>query len=406
MKLLKKKDCKKRRVSTMKNNILKFSFWKVVAVIIIVAGIYSTFIRFTQGLGASTNLSDAFPWGLWIGFDMLCGVGLAAGGFAICAVTHIFNIEKFRPLARPAILTAFLGYILAVCGLMFDLGRPWAIWHAIIMWNTHSVMFEVAWCVMLYSTVLFLEFFPVVLEKFHLPKILKIMKRVAIPIMMLGILLSTLHQSSLGSLYLIMPEKMHPLWYSPLLPVFFYLSAISTGFAMVIFEAFLSARAFNHGLKINLLSTCSFISFIFIIINFALKMVYLSTSGKLQYLLVLSPVTYLFYLELLIGTVVPVFFLSSRKFREDKKYLYFSSVFIISGFLLNRLNVSITSLAAMSKASYFPSINEISVTLMLCVIGMWAFKIIIENFPVFSHELEIEKSVGILESISKPLTLK
>ena len=390
----------------MKNNILKFSFWKVVAVIIIVAGIYSTFIRFTQGLGASTNLSDAFPWGLWIGFDMLCGVGLAAGGFAICAVTHIFNIEKFRPLARPAILTAFLGYILAVCGLTFDLGRPWAIWHAIIMWNTHSVMFEVAWCVMLYSTVLFLEFFPVVLERFHLPRILKIMKRVAIPIMMLGILLSTLHQSSLGSLYLIMPEKMHPLWYSPLLPVFFYLSAISTGFAMVIFEAFLSARAFNHGLKLNLLSTCSFISFIFIIINFVLKMVYLSISGKLQYLLVLSPVTYLFYLELLIGTVVPVFFLSSRKFREDKKYLYFSSVFIISGFLLNRLNVSITSMAAMSKASYFPSINEISVTLMLCVIGMWAFKIIIENFPVFSDELEIEKSVGILESISKPLTLK
>jgi Ni/Fe-hydrogenase subunit HybB-like protein len=389
----------------MKNSILKFTFWKVVAVIIIVAGLYSAFIRFTQGLGASTNLSDAFPWGLWIGFDMLCGVGLAAGGFAICAVTHIFNIEKFKPLARPAILTAFLGYILAVCGLMFDLGRPWAIWHAIIMWNTHSVMFEVAWCVMLYSTVLFLEFFPVVLERFKLPKILKIMKRVAIPIMMLGILLSTLHQSSLGSLYLIMPEKMHPLWYSPLLPVFFYLSAISTGFAVVIFEAFLSARAFNHGLKLNLLSTCSFISLIFIIINFTLKIVYLITSGKLQLLLVLSPVTYLFYLEILLGTIVPAFFLSSRKFREDKKYLYFSSIFIISGFLLNRLNVSITSLAAMSKASYFPSLNEISVTLMLCVVGMWAFKLIIENFPVFSEDLAIEKPVSVIKSISKPLTL-
>jgi len=389
----------------MKNSILKFTFWKVVAVIIIAAGLYSTFIRFTQGLGASTNLSDAFPWGLWIGFDMLCGVGLAAGGFTICAVTHIFNIEKFKPLTRPAILTAFLGYVLAVCGLMFDLGRPWAIWHAIIMWNTHSVMFEVAWCVMLYSTVLFLEFFPVVLERFKLTKLLKILKKVAIPLMMLGIILSTLHQSSLGSLYLIMPGKMHPLWYSPLLPVFFYLSAISTGFAMVIFEAFLSARAFNHGLKLNLLSTCSFISFIFIIINFALKIVYLSMSGKLHYLLVPSPVTYLFYLELLLGTIVPAFFLSSRKFREDKKYLYFSSIFIISGFLLNRINVSITSLAAMSKVNYFPSINEISVTLMLVVIGMWAFKLITKNFPVFSEELEHEKPVGIIESITKTLTV-
>ena len=223
---------------------------------------------------------------------------------------------------------------------------------------------------------------------------------------MLGILLSTLHQSSLGSLYLIMPEKMHPLWYSPLLPVFFYLSAISTGFAMVIFEAFLSARAFNHGLKLNLLSTCSFISFIFIIINFALKIVYLSMAGKLHLLLVLSPVTYLFYLEILLGTIVPAFFLSSKKFREDRKYLYFSSIFIISGFLLNRINVSVTSLAAITSTSYFPSITEISVTLMLVVMGMWAFKLIIENFPVFSEELEFEKPVGVFESISKPLTLK
>ena len=389
----------------MKNSILKFTFWKVVAVIFIVAGLYSTFIRFTKGLGASTNLSDAFPWGLWIGFDMLCGVGLAAGGFTICAVTHIFNIEKFKPLTRPAILTAFLGYILAVCGLMYDLGRPWDIWHAIIMWNPHSVMFEVAWCVMLYTTVLFLEFFPIVLERFKLNKILKIMKKVAIPIMMLGILLSTLHQSSLGSLYLIMPEKMHPLWYSPLLPVFFFLSAISTGFAMVVFEAFLSARAFNHGLKLNLLSTCSFIALIFILINFVLKIVYFISAGKMQYLLIMAPVTYSFYLEILLGTIVPTIFLSSKKFREDKKYLYFSSIFIISGFLLNRLNVSITSLAAMTKASYFPSFIEISVTMMLVVIGMWAFKLITENFPVFSEELEVEKPVNLIKSISKPLTL-
>ncbi len=388
----------------MKSNFLKFTFWKVVGVIIIVAGLVSTYVRFTKGLGASTNLSDAFPWGIWIGFDMLCGVGLAAGGFTLCAVTHIFNIEKFKPLTRSAILTAFLGYILAVCGLMFDLGRPWAIWHAIIMWNPHSVMFEVAWCVMLYSTVLFLEFFPVVLERFKFAKMLKIMKRVAIPIMMLGILLSTLHQSSLGSLYLIMPEKMHPLWYSPLLPVYFYLSAISAGFAMVIFESYLSARAFNHGLKLNLLSTCGLISLMFILVNFALKIVYLTVAGKLQYLMVPSSTTYLFYLEILLGTIVPAFFLSSKKFRENRKYLYFSSLFVIAGFLLNRMNVSVTSLAAMSTASYFPSVYEISVTLMLCTAGMWAFKIVTANFPVFEEEHE-EETESVIEPHTKPLTI-
>jgi Ni/Fe-hydrogenase subunit HybB-like protein len=405
MKLPEKKTTIRKGATIMKNNFLKFTFWKVVGVIIIVAGLYSTYIRFTKGLGASTNLSDAFPWGIWIGFDMLCGVGLAAGGFTLCAVTHIFNIEKFKPLTRSAILTAFLGYILAVCGLMFDLGRPWAIWHAIIMWNPHSVMFEVAWCVMLYSTVLFLEFFPVVLEKYKLGKLLKIMKRVAIPIMMLGILLSTLHQSSLGSLYLIMPEKMHPLWYSPLLPVYFYLSAISAGFAMVIFESYLSARAFNHGLKLKLLSTCGLISLIFILVNFALKIVYLTLSGKLQYLMVPSSTTYLFYLEILLGTIVPAFFLSSKKFRDNRKYLYFSSLFVIAGFLLNRMNVSVTSLAAMSTASYFPSVYEISVTLMLCTIGMWAFKFITANFPVFEEEHEEEKSKLVLAPNSKPLTI-
>ena len=386
----------------MKSNFLKFTFWKVVGVIIIVAGLTSMYIRFTKGLGASTNLSDAFPWGIWIGFDMLCGVGLAAGGFTLCAVTHIFNIEKFKPLTRSAILTAFLGYILAICGLMFDLGRPWAIWHAIIMWNPHSVMFEVAWCVMLYSTVLFLEFFPIVLERFKFFKVLKIMKRVAIPIMMLGILLSTLHQSSLGSLYLIMPEKMHPLWYSPLLPVNFYLSAISAGFAMVIFESYLSARAFNHGLKLKLLSTCGLISFAFILVNFALKIVYLTLTGKLQYLMIPSSTTYLFYLEIIIGTIVPAFFLSSKKFRENKKYLYFSSLFVIAGFLLNRMNVSVTSLSAMTTASYFPSVYEISVTLMLCTVGMWAFKIITANFPVFEEDQE-EGYESLLEP--NPLTI-
>jgi Ni/Fe-hydrogenase subunit HybB-like protein len=402
MKWLKKKNIIRQGALTMRNNFLKFTFWKVVGVIIIVAGLVSTYIRFTKGLGATTNLSDAFPWGIWIGFDMLCGVGLAAGGFTLCAVTHIFNIEKFKPLTRPAILTAFLGYVLAICGLMFDLGRPWDIWHAIIMWNPHSVMFEVAWCVMLYTTVLFLEFSPIILERFKLAKLLKIMKLVAIPIMMLGILLSTLHQSSLGSLYLIIPEKMHPLWYSPLLPVYFYLSAISAGFAMVIFESYLSARAFNHGLKINLLSTCGLISFIFILVNFVLKIVYLIVSGKLQYLMVPSSTTYLFYLEILLGTIVPSFFLSSKKFRENKKYLYFSSLFIIAGFLLNRMNVSVTALAAMTTATYFPSVYEISVTLMLCTAGMWAFKFLSANFPVFEEE---EKSDLVIVPNSKPLTL-
>jgi Ni/Fe-hydrogenase subunit HybB-like protein len=375
----------------MKNSsILKFSFWKVVGVIIVAMGLYSTYIRFTQGLGPATNLSDEFPWGLWIGFDILCGVGLAAGGFTICAVTHIFNIERFKPLVRPAILTAFLGYVLVVVALLYDLGRPYNIWHAIIMWNPKSVMFEVAWCVMLYTAVLALEFSPIALERFKMKRTLILIKKLLIPLVIAGIILSTLHQSSLGSLYLIAPTKMHPLWWSQYLPVFFFLSAIAAGFSMVTFESYLSARAFGHGLKLKLLSESGKIVMVMLVINFFAKMIDFAFAGKLGYLLVQSKETYLFYLEILIGTIVPVALLSNVSLRNSRKWLWISATFVIAGFLLNRMNVSVTSIAYTASVSYFPSVNEISVTLMIVVIGMWAFKMIVKHFPVFTYE---EKSI-------------
>lgn len=369
-----------------RNSIFKLTFWKSVALIIISAGLYSTYLRVTGGLKAVTNLSDSFPWGIWIGFDILCGVGLAAGGFTLCAVTHIFNIEKFKPLTKSAILTAFLGYLLVIFGLLYDLGRPFSIWHAIIMWNPRSVMFEVAWCVMLYTTVLFLEFSPIILEKLRLKKILKIIRKVSLPIMIVGVLLSTLHQSSLGSLFLIVPSKMHPLWYSPILPVYFYISAIGVGLSMVIFESYMSARALGHGLKIDLLSKLGLISIIVLLINLLIKFIDFTISGKLNLLTIPATVTYLFYLEIFLGTIIPVVILSSRKNRNSRMWLYIASVSIIGGFLVNRMNVSITSISWMNGSIYFPSVYELSITAMLVVLGMWAFKLIVSFFPVFEEE--------------------
>ena len=135
----------------------KMTFWKGVFLVLVIAGLYSTAIRFAFGLGAATHLSDSFPWGLWIGFDVLCGVGLSAGGFVVAGAVYVFHLEDYKSISRPAVLTAFLGYVLVVFALMFDLGRPWNIWHPLVMWNPHSAMFELAWCVMLYTTVLALE---------------------------------------------------------------------------------------------------------------------------------------------------------------------------------------------------------------------------------------------------------
>ena len=147
---------------------IKLTFWKLVFLALMAMAFYATIVRFTRGLGPSTNLNDQFPWGIWIGFDVLCGVMLAAGGFTLTAAVHIFNIKRLRPIVRPTVLTAFLGYGLVCVALMYDLGRPYRIWHPLVMRNPHSVMFEVAYCVMLYTTVLSLEFAPIVLERFNL----------------------------------------------------------------------------------------------------------------------------------------------------------------------------------------------------------------------------------------------
>lgn len=374
------------------NEILKPTFWKVVSVLIVTAGLYSTFLRFSRGLGATTNLYDTAPWGLWIGFDFL-GVGLAAAGFTIAATVHIFNLHKYEPLVRPAILTAFIGYSLVVCLLVVDLGRPENFWHPLVMWNIHSVMFEITWCIICYTTVLTLEFAPVVLEKFKLKAPIKILKKISIPVVIAGVLFSTLHQSSFGSLYLIVPGRLHPLWYSSLLPVHFFISCISAGLSMIIFESYQVSRAFNEekgfknpGLKMEILSGAAFAVYIVLIAGFLLKIFDFISNGKLIYLTIASTETYLFLLEIILGTIVPIALLSYKKFRIDKKWLYIISICVISGLILNRLNVSVTGLAASSGVNYFPSFDEVSITMMLVVLAMFAYRVVVKYFPVFVEE--------------------
>lgn len=379
--------------------LLKPSFWKIVSVIIVTMGVISTYFRFSLGLGATTNLKDSVPWGLWIGFDFI-GVGLAAAGFTIAATVHIFNIHKYEPLVRPAILTAFLGYSVVVCLLLVDLGRPENFWHPLVMWNIHSVMFEITWCIICYSTVLLLEFAPVVLEKFNLKAPIKFLKIISIPVVIAGVLFSTLHQSSFGSLYLIVPGKLHPLWYSSLLPIHFYVSCIAAGLSMIIFESYLIARGCtkehgfcNTGLKLNILSGAAFVVWIALIVGLLLKIYDFVNNDKLIYLTIPSMETSLFYLEIILGTLIPIYLLSYKKFRADKKWLYIISILVISGLILNRLNVSITGLVASSGINYFPSFDEISITMMLVVIAVFVFRLITKNFSVFiSEEAEVPES--------------
>jgi Ni/Fe-hydrogenase subunit HybB-like protein len=359
----------------------------VVLVLILAAGFYATVLRFARGLGAATNLSDQFPWGIWIGFDVLCGVGLAAGGFTLAAVVYVFHLERFHAVLRPSILTAFLGYALVAVALLFDLGKPYNIWHPLVMWNPHSVMFEVAWCVMLYLTVLALEFSPVVLERLHLHTPLRLVKAATIPLVIVGVLLSTLHQSSLGSLFLIVPTKLHPYWYSPLLPVFFFVSAVGVGLAMVIFESNLSARAFGREIEMPLLEVLGRAMAVVLALYGVLRFEDLWGRGALAYLRIPSTETVLFGLEITLGLLIPLPMLLFRKIREDRDGLFGAAVLVITGFILNRLNVSITGLEAASGVHYFPRWTEVAVTLSIVGVGFLLFGLAVRYLNVFETQV-------------------
>lgn len=361
------------------------TFWQWVFALLMAAGLYSTYVRVLYGLGGSTNLSDRFPWGLWIGFDVLCGVGLAAGGFTLAAVVHIFNLERYKPIARPAILTAFLGYVLVIVALLFDLGRPYRIWHALIMWNPRSVMFEVAWCVMLYTTVLFLELLPAVFERLGWRSPLKALRGVMIPLVILGVILSTLHQSSLGSLYLIVPAKLHPLWYTPILPVLFFISAITVGLAMTIFESWHSSRAFGRQLELPLLAGLGRVLAVSLMVYLVVRFLDLAQRGVLWMALERRTESHLFVLEICL-TVLPMLFLFRRHIRWNPRALYACSVMAIFGFIANRLNVSVTGMEAGSGVSYVPRWTEVALTLSIVAAGFAVFRLAARFLPVFEQE--------------------
>jgi Ni/Fe-hydrogenase subunit HybB-like protein len=365
---------------------IKLTFWRVVFIVIMVLGLYSTFIRYFRGLGAVSNMSDQFPWGLWIGFDLLCGVMLAAGAFCVVGAVYLFNVKSLHSVVRPAVLTAFLGYLLFIVGLLFDLGRPWYIWHQLIYMNPHSVMFEVGICVMTYTTVLFFEFLPNVFERFNLKRPIKWIHRIYPALIVLGILLSTLHQSSLGSLYLIMPSKLHPFWYTPALPFFFFGSAIAVGLAMTIFESTQSARALGGHLELSVLNQIGGALLVALWVNALLRFQDYFHRGMLRQIIKPSYEAYFLWLELALAFVIPITLLSFRKIRLSPNGLYLASVSCLLGFITNRLNVSLIGFETYVGHHYVPKWTEFSVTLMIIALGFALFALAVKYLPIFPAE--------------------
>jgi Ni/Fe-hydrogenase subunit HybB-like protein len=378
---------------------VRFTFWKAVFLFIMAAGVYATWVRFRHGLGASTNLSDQFPWGLWIGFDVMCGVMLAAGGFTLTAAVEILNIKRWHSILRPTILTAFMGYLLVCAALMYDLGLPWNIWHPLIMRNPHSVMFEVAYCVMLYTTVLALEFSPIVFERLGWTWALKAVRSVMIVFVILGVILSTLHQSSLGTLYMIMPNKLHPFWYSPLLPVFFYISSIAVGLAMIIFESSMSSKYFHRELELPILRDIGRVLCIVLVIYALLKFEDFYHRGVLGQIFKSSYEQRFFLLEIFLSVIIPLVLLSFKKVRDSAQGLYFAAVICLLGFVTNRLNVTITGVENAVGGRYSPKWTEVVITAMFVALGFAIFAVAARYLPIFPEEKEHKPALPKLASV-------
>ena len=361
------------------------------------------FARYAFGIGAISDLSYSYPWGFWISFDLFTGVVISSGGFLMAGTVYILRIKEFQPLLRPSVLTAFLGYIMVAVALLVDLGQPLRIWYMMIHWNHTSVLLEIGICVMSYLTVLAIEFAPVVLENFpKLHKVAHLIHNFIMPFVIFGVVLSTLHQSSLGSLLLIQPTKLHPLWWTPILPILFFASAISVGLSMIILESSLSSRYFQRGLETHLLAKLAKALPIALGIYGLLKFGELAVAGDLGYLFTSGTMSLLFWAEILIGVITPMVWFSIKKNRTSSNGLLAGAVITLLGLILNRFNVSWFAVkhpdplsyvpTFMGNVDYFPTFPEVAVSIGIFSAGILAFGLLAKYFPVFEAEHETEST--------------
>jgi Ni/Fe-hydrogenase subunit HybB-like protein len=353
-------------------------------------------LRYANGIGAVSNLNNSYPWAFWISFDLFTGVAISSGAFLMAAVVYIFELKEFRPLVRPSVLTGFLGYMMVVFALLVDLGHPERIWYMMIHWNHTSVLLEIGICVMTYLAVLAIEFAPVVFEGLKWQKFAHLIHRFIMPFVILGVVLSTLHQSSLGSLLLIQPAKLYPLWWTPILPILFIVSAVSIGLSMIVFESTLSARYFHRGLEINLLEKLAKAIPIVLAIYLVIKFSQLTIAGDLKYLFTGGLMSVLFWTEILIGAVTPIVLFSIKRIRQSADGLLLGAVFLLLGMILNRFNVSWFGVqhpdplsympAFMSNVHYIPSLLEVLVSVGIFSAGILAFGLAVKYLPVFEEE--------------------
>jgi Ni/Fe-hydrogenase subunit HybB-like protein len=379
---------------------LRLNFSPLVWILLTLMGIafIVAMVRYASGIGTISDLSYSYPWGFWISFDLFTGVAISSGAFIMAGMVYILRIKKYQPLLRPSVLTAFIGYTMVAVALLVDLGHPERIWYMLIYHNPTSVLLEIGICVMSYLTVLAIEFSPVAFEGLKWEKTAHFIHKFIIPFVILGVVLSTLHQSSLGSLLLIQPTKLNSLWWTPLLPVNFFTSAIAIGLAMIIFESSLSSRYFKRGLEADLLESLAKAVPVVLGIYLVLKFGELAWSGGLGLLFSSGIMSILFWAEILIGVLIPMIWFSLKRNRQNPNAVLVGAIILLLGMILNRFNVSWFAVkhpdplfylpGFMSHVNYFPTLPEVSVSIGIFAAGILAFGLAVKYLPVFENEEE------------------
>jgi Ni/Fe-hydrogenase subunit HybB-like protein len=359
----------------------------VMVVLMIIGGAVAGY-RMLFGLGAATNMNDGYPWAFWLGLDVLGGVAMAAGGFIIACAVYIFNWKRYYVIVRPAILTAFLGYLMAVVAIFLDIGHPFRLPNPMLMWQWHSVMWVVAMHVIFYTATLALEFSPMLLEKLGWHKTLKAVNKIMVGAVIFGVMLSTLHQASLGAVFLIAPAKMSPLWWSEVMPYHFLVSAVAMGLSMVSFEAMLSKKFLHHSVDnevfYGLARGCLIVLSFYLVVKLYQWFVHAGIGAAFDGTIEAN----MFLLEMLIGVIIPIIILSIKKNRTNVNTIFKVNIIVITGVMLNRMNVCLFSMEQFNMwkgFSYTPSWMEFMVSLGIISLGVLLFKMSAKYLPLFSH---------------------
>jgi Ni/Fe-hydrogenase subunit HybB-like protein len=365
--------------------------FNVISIPVILTGVVILYFRFVYGLGSVVNLTQQTPWGLWLGFDVVTGVALAGGAYVITFVVYVMRVDKYQSIVRVTVLNGLLAYMFYAGALVFDIGRPWHALNPYIgnSFGFASVLFLICWHFLLYMVAAFIEFSPVIAEWLHWEKARKILKSLTLATVILGITLSILHQSGLGALFLMAKPKIHPLWWSEFIPILFFVSSIYAGLAMIIFEGTISHRIFkdlidpdsHHSFDDIILGLAKGAAITIFVYYFLKALLFI--HGK-QWDMISDGWGYWYLVEVLGFVLVPGFMFAFGFRNRNLNIIRTASILALIGVVLNRLNVSIISFNWYAEVHYFPSWQEIVVTLMVIFTEIWIFRWIVTRMPVFS----------------------